>query len=84
MRDERSDAETLAHRRKRHAQDVKEKPARLKETPLLQRFPNITMSLIIARSTSLTTDIDALTAVARTLSREFWQQKNFHDHRPRL
>jgi hypothetical protein len=56
----------------------------LKETPLLQRFPRITVSLIIARSTSLTTDTGAQTAVARTLSRELWQQKNFRGHRLRL
>jgi hypothetical protein len=42
------------------------------------------MPMITARSKSSRIDIGAQTGAARTLSRVFWQQKNFRAHRLRV
>jgi hypothetical protein len=84
MRDNRSDAETLAQRRKKCAQDVELDPTGFEETLAPQYFLSFAMLMIVTRSKSLAIDATAQTAAARTLSREFWQQKNFHAHRLRV
>ena len=84
MRDNRSDAKTFAYGCKRCAQEIEIKSTKLKEMPVLQRFLKFTMSMITARSKSLTSQVEAQTVVARTLSRAFWQQKNFCAQRLRV
>jgi hypothetical protein len=57
---------------------------KLKEMPVPQCFLIFTMSMITARSKSRTIKIDAQAVTARTLSRAFWQQKNFRANRRRV
>jgi hypothetical protein len=52
----------------------------LQESPLLQRFFEFTTTMIDERSMSQRLNDAVKKPSARTLSREIWQQKNFHGH----
>jgi hypothetical protein len=54
------------------------------EAPVPQAFSSLTHSTIVTQSMSSLAADACRKRVARTLSRGFWQQKNFHAHRLRV
>jgi hypothetical protein len=69
-------------------QSVREKPQTrspiLQETTVLQVFPQSAHQATDTPSISLRVINSGKKRIARTLSRGFWQQKNFHAHRLRV
>jgi hypothetical protein len=84
MRCHRSVSNTLTRRCASRAKNLRLRLSILQETPVPQAFPILSHRAVDAAPMWLRRFDGEQRPTARTLSRDFWQQKNFHAHRLRV